>query len=268
MAGIGQIRHHDVEAFALRDQPLDFHERIALDYAHARIAEGVLVQRRQRPSKPIGCAFVFAPKQPQQFGVDVDQGHGCRVPAQQVAQGKAVAAAEHQYAVASVGGKHGRRRQIRVVDALVVGGELQPAVDVEADHVRLAGGDVAFGDDDVLVRRLQVVGDTVLEQRVAESGHPLGAEDCQHNEQPGEGAVAQPKPVRGSQMRSVDHQKADADQGVDRGRADGREHDGHFQANQYPDRRSDAGADVVRAVHRAEVVFEAPGLDVFRVRAR
>ena len=69
-----------------------------------------------------------------------------------------------------------------MIDALVVGRELQSPVQVQAEHVRLALGDVPLGDYGVLIGGLQPVDHAVLEQGVAEPRGPLGAEYGQHDE--------------------------------------------------------------------------------------
>ena len=127
MAGVGQVRDHDIVAATGGGEALHLDEGIPLDDFHPRVSEGIAVEFGQRAAQPVRRIGIIAAEQPQQVRVDVDQGDCFRAPPQDVANGEAVAAAEDEHLVATVGGKHRRRRQIGVVDALVVGGELQPA---------------------------------------------------------------------------------------------------------------------------------------------
>ena len=196
MVGIGQIGDHDVELPAGRPQAFHFDEGVRREHFYPRIAEGVRVQRSERFREPIRRVVVLAAEEAQQLRIDVDQRHRHGVPPQHVAQRQSIAAAENQHALAAIRRQHGRRGEVGVVDAFVVGGELQRAVDVEAQHVRLASGHMALRQHDVLKRRLQAVDHPVLEQRVAEIRDPPRAEHGQHHQQPGQQAVADPQPMR------------------------------------------------------------------------
>ena len=91
-----------------------------------------------------------------------------------------------------------------MVDPLVVAGELNAAVDVEAQDVGPTAGDVSFRENHVLIGRLEVVDDAVPKQAVAQTRDPFAAEQRENHKQAGEHRMRTPERDGGADLPPID----------------------------------------------------------------
>ena len=127
--------------------PLEEGETVLGEDTDPRPAEGVVVEAREAQ---------VAPGQVRHRRVQIDHVdplHGAV--AQHLPHREPVAAADDEHPLPVAGQGHGRMDEGLVISVLVDGGELQVAVQVEADVV------APLGEDDLLVRRALAVDDPV-----------------------------------------------------------------------------------------------------------